>query len=100
MPERRVSQRDVDEIEIESDEEEENLEQGVGLSVQSTRNRRHSPPPMSRGGRRIAGKIPNGNQNERTPDRLHDDDEDAIFEDHGEENDDDEVDEGDIELLD
>ncbi|KAM8721337.1 hypothetical protein ACLKA7_007241 [Drosophila subpalustris] len=33
MPERSISQRDVDEIEIESDEEDDELEQGVGLPV-------------------------------------------------------------------
>ncbi|BFG01411.1 eye-specific diacylglycerol kinase [Drosophila madeirensis] len=99
MPERRVSQRDVDEIEIESDEEEENLEQGVGLSVQSTRHRRHSPMATSRDGR-VIGKVPNGNHKERSLDRFRDDSEEAIFEDHDPENDDDELDDGEIELLD
>ncbi|XP_032294769.1 uncharacterized protein [Drosophila virilis] len=39
MPERSISQRDLDEIEIDSDEEDEELEQGIGLPVQSIRRR-------------------------------------------------------------
>lgn len=44
MPERSISQRDIDEIEIESDEEDDELEQGVGLPV----NRRVDASPSTR----------------------------------------------------
>ncbi|XP_034490369.1 uncharacterized protein LOC117794012 isoform X1 [Drosophila innubila] len=60
MPERSISQRDVDEIEIESDEEDDELEQGVGLPVQPVRKRGGANSPEDnarRHGRGSSGNV-------------------------------------------